>query len=169
MPPRAIRRTATITLEAGAVVPTELANNSTISASVQTVTYPSPQLFRRDVPGPKADYPVPGRLQPMTFVLDMTSVFASLMAGLGQNYSLEVEETLYTPNGVAVPILTTDVTGTLLQTNFNSVNLGDDAIRPVNFQYAVVKFKQIKGGIGEPIYDIDLDADIFKQNGKDMF
>ena len=164
-----LRKFARITLEAGTAVPAELANNSDITAQVQDVTYPEIAVAELNAGGAKADYPITGKLQPMNLVMIMTSIHAGLLAGVGKEYSFEYEETLVTPRSTTRPMLTMDVTGILLRTNFNNLNLANDEIRPVTYNYRLLAYKLVKGDVAEPIYDIDIPAGIYRQNGEDMF
>ena len=164
-----LRKFARITLEEGTVVPAELANNSEITAQVQDVTYPEIAVAELNAPGDKADYPLTGKLQPMNLVMVMTSIHAALLAGVGKEYSFEYEETLVTPRSASRPMLTMDVTGILLRTNLANLNLANDEIRPVTYNYRLLAYKLVKGDVDEPVYDIDIPARIYRQNGEDMF
>ena len=164
-----LRKFARVTLEAGSIVPTELANNSEITAQVQDVTYPEIAVAELNAPGAKADYPVTGKLQPMNCVMVMTSVHAALLAGIGQEFSVEYEETLVTPRSADRPMLTMDITGILLRTNFGNLNLAADEIRPVTYNYRLLAYKLVKGDVAQPVYDIDIPSGIYRQNGVDMF
>lgn len=169
MPPRNARGFVDVTLDDGSQVTGELANNSKITAQVTTYTLPRVQRARVDVgAGDRAPYPKLGRLQPMSFSMAAISVYASLLAGIDKVYTIEVVETLVNESGTN-PTLTHEITGKLMDTDFGAVNLGADEVRPVTYNYVVTKYKQTKSDVTAPIYDIDLDADIYKQNGDEMF
>ena len=165
MPPKSYRRTAVVRLESGSAVPAELANNRIITAEVRDISYPTIAVAVTDVPGQIAAYPVPGRLQPMTLTVNMITVYAGMLATLGLPTTLEIVERLYNPGAAGITQLVTDCTGILNSSNFGQLDLGSDDLRPVTFEYRLTKYKQVKTGVAEPIYDIDLDNEIAKQNG----
>ena len=168
--PESRRTFVDITLEEGSAVPAELADDRKITAQALQYTLPRVQRARVDVgAGGRAPYPTLGRLQPMSYSMQLVSVYAGLLAGIGNVYQFEIVENLDPQPASGRATLTHEITATLQDSDFGTTNLGADEVRGITYNYLVTKYKQTKSGVTQPIYDIDLDAEIYRQNGVDMF
>ena len=155
MPPTNLRAFADISFD-----------GNTITEQVINYTLPVVQRARIDIPGKRTAYPRLGRLNPMSFTLTISSASSAYLGGLGVSHAIEVVEELETP-GQANSQLTAEVTGDLEVSTPAIFNPGADEVRDITLTFTVKKYKLIQGSV--TVYDIDIDADTYTQNGTPMF
>ena len=137
-----------------------------ITAQVLNYQLPSPQRASIDVSGKHATFRRYGRLNTMAFTITVSSAESRFLSGIGLEYDLEVDEQLTTP-GQPSGSLVVQITGSLDSASPGAYNAAADEVRDITLTYFVTKYKMIEDG--NIAWDIDINADIFRQNGTPMF
>lgn len=169
MPPRDVRRYGTITLESGRVG-AEFADAFNIAAYIQSINFPTdgPNLNILRVPGPFSNYPVPGRLQDMTFEVVLTASLQAFLGAWGTEQTVDVSEPLFTP-GATARTMTTELTGILRSPRLGALNMGADEIRTMTCVYELLGYEVLISGQTHPVWDINLKTDTYNANGVSVF
>ena len=98
----------------------------------------------------------------------MVSARAALMGGIWKEYSFEIDEHLETPGETTV-VQSFEATGRLRRVDPGTFTMGAQEVRPVTFEYRLSRYRLIKAGVAEPVWDIDIPNKVFKQLGEDIF
>ena len=137
-----------------------------VTAQVLNYQLPSPQLASIDISGKRASFRRYGRLNTMAFTVTVSSAESRFLSGVGLEYDIEIDEQLTTP-GQPSGSLVIQVTGSLDSASPGAYNAAADEVRDITLTYFVTKYKMTEGG--NVVWDIDINANIFRQNGTPMF
>lgn len=172
MPPRYIRRFGSVSLEAGSANTAEVANDSAITAYIQSVNFVNhPALNVIRIPGPFANYPVPGRITDAEYDVVMHGTLAAFMAAWGSKQTIEVIQPVHSPGRGAADqkSLTTEYVGWLSMPDPGALDFSQDQPRLFTARYQLIRYHMNLSGVTAALWDIDLDSDTHQANGVDIF
>lgn len=166
--PQNVRRFAKYYLESGSENPAELANNTEITFAVQSVVHPPIVLEMMRLAGPRANFPIPGKLQDMQVTLTLNGVFSSLMMGLGKKYIFDVtEELMNPPSDPSEDNLFVEYAGLLNSPDLGTTDVTSNETRTLTLTFEVLRIKMSKGT--DQICDLDIENDLYLFGGQPLF
>lgn len=168
--PTKVTSFATITLESGSAVATQIADGTDITANVANVNFPDPYVAQETNPndGGMSDFDVDRKIMTPECSFDMPAYYTAIAAAT--NLTVEVTKDYRHPQTNAVINRRTDRCAGKVRVTQAPHNFADTTIPAYTVTFANPNIRKVQeSGVANAAWDIDKTSRTYKRNGVDIF